>query len=47
MIQVASSQGSGHYSIDTLCIDLIGEYQFTPKGGGKKFQILPKGDERK
>ena len=26
----------------TLCVDLIGKYQLTPKGGGKKFQILPK-----
>ena len=32
---------------DTLCIDLIGKYQFTPKGGGKKFQILSNGDEEK
>ena len=28
---------------DTLCVDLIGKYQITLKGGGKKFQILPKG----
>ena len=32
---------------DTLCVDLIGKYQFTPKGGGKKFQIPSKGDEKK
>ena len=32
---------------DTLFVDLIGKYQFTPKGGGKQFQILPKGDEKK
>ena len=32
---------------DTLCVDLNGEYKFTPKGGGKKFQIVPKRDERK
>ena len=32
---------------DALCVDLIGKYQVTPRGGGKKFQILPKGDERK
>ena len=32
---------------DTLCVDLIGKYQFTAKGGGKKFQIVPKGDEKK
>ena len=29
---------------NTLCVDLIEKYQFTPKGGGKKFLILPKGD---
>ena len=29
---------------DTLCVDLIGIYQFSPKGGGKKFEILPNGD---
>ena len=32
---------------DTLCVDLNGKHQFTPKGGGKKFQILQKGDEKK
>ena len=32
---------------DTLCVDLIGKYQSTPEEGGKKFQILPKGDEKK
>ena len=32
---------------DTLCVDLIEKYQFTPKGGGKKLQILHKGDEKK
>ena len=32
---------------DTLCVDQIGKYQFTPKGGGKKLQILPKGYEQK
>ena len=31
---------------DTLCFDLIGKYQFPPKGGGMKFQILPKADEK-
>ena len=25
----------------------MGKYQFTSKEGGKKFQIVPKGDERK
>ena len=30
-----------------MYVDLIGKYQFTPKGGGKKFQILPKEDEKK
>ena len=30
---------------DTLCVDLIGKYQSTLKGGGKKFQIISKGDE--
>ena len=32
---------------DTLCENPIGKYQFTPKGGGKKFQIVPKEDEKK
>ena len=32
---------------DTPCVDLIGKFQFSPKGGGKKFQVLPKGDENK
>ena len=32
---------------DTRCVDLIGKYQFTPKGGGKKFQTPPEGDEKK
>ena len=32
---------------DALCVDLIGEYQFTPKRGGKKFQNAPKGDKKK
>ena len=27
---------------DTLCVDLIGKYQFTPKGGGKKYQMTTK-----
>ena len=27
----------------TLCVDLIDNYQFTTKGGGKKFQITPQG----
>ena len=31
---------------DPLCVDLISKYQFTPKAGGKKFQILPKGSEK-
>ena len=31
----------------TLCVDLIGNYQFTPKGGGKKFQTTPKRYEKK
>ena len=31
---------------DTLCVDLIGKYQFTPKGEGKKFPILPNGHEK-
>ena len=34
-------------SQDTLCVDLIKKYQCILKGGGKKFQILPKGDEKK
>ena len=33
--------------LNTLCLDIIGKYQFTPKGGGKQSQILPKGDEKK
>ena len=33
-------------SWDTLCVDLMGKYQFTTKGEGKKFQIVPKGDEK-
>ena len=32
---------------DTLCVDQIGKNRFTPKGGGKTLQILPKGDEKK
>ena len=32
---------------ETICVDLINRYQFTPKGGGKIFQIIPKGDERR
>ena len=32
---------------DTACVDLIGKYQFTPKGGGENFQVKPKGDEKK
>ena len=31
----------------SMCVDLIGKYQFTPKGGGKKFQIPSKEDEKK
>ena len=27
---------------DVLCIDLIDQYQFTPKGGGKKYQMTTK-----
>ena len=32
--------------LDTLYEDQIGKYQVSPKGGGKKFQIVPKGDEK-
>ena len=32
---------------DTLCVDLIRKYHFTPKGGGKRFQTLPKVDGTK
>ena len=32
---------------DTLFVVLIFEYQFRLKGGGKKFQIQPKGDTKK
>ena len=32
---------------NTLFVDLISKYQFTPKGCGKQFQILPQGDEKK
>ena len=32
---------------DTLYVDLIGKYKFTPKGGGKKFLIVSKGDDNK
>ena len=28
-----------------LCVDPISKCKDTPKGGGKKFQILPKGDK--
>ena len=34
-------------SWDTLCEDLIDKYQFKSKRGGKKFEILPKRDEKK
>ena len=27
---------------DVLCVYLIGQYQFTPKGGGKKYQMTNK-----
>ena len=27
---------------DILCVDLIGQYQFTPKGGGTKYQMTTK-----
>ena len=27
---------------DVLCVYLIGQYQFTPKGGGKKYQMTTK-----
>ena len=27
---------------DVLCVDLIGKYQFSPKGGGKEYQIKTK-----
>ena len=37
------NQTIGH----TLCVDIISKYQISPKGGGKKFQILSKGDEKK
>ena len=30
----------------TLYVNIFGKYQFTPKVGGKKFQILTKGDEK-
>ena len=33
-------------SCDTLCVDLIGQYQFTSKGGEKKFQIVPRKDQK-
>ena len=29
-------------SWDVLCVDLIGQYQFTPKGRGKKYQMTIK-----
>ena len=32
---------------DTLCVDLIGKYQFIFKREGKKFQIIPKTGEKK
>ena len=32
---------------DTLCVDRIGKYQQTPKGGGNEFKTLPKKDEKK
>ena len=32
---------------ETLCVDLIGKYLFTSKEGGMKFQIVPKGYEKK
>ena len=32
---------------DVLCVDLIGRYQFTPKGGGKKYSIKPKKEDEK
>ena len=28
--------------MDVLCVDLIGQYQFTPKGRGKKYQMTTK-----
>ena len=31
---------------DTLCVDLIGKYQFTFKKRGKIFEIISKGDEK-
>ena len=41
-------KGAESISWDTLCEDPIGKYQVTPKGGGKKSQIIPtKGDEKK
>ena len=33
--------------LETLYMKLIGIYQFISKGGGKKFQIVPEGDEKK
>ena len=46
-IQKASFQGSRKHSTDTLCVYVIGKYQFTPKEGGKKFQVIHKGDKKK
>ena len=31
---------------DTLCVDLIGKYQFTPKGGGKKYEMTTKSGKK-
>ena len=28
--------------LDVLCVDLIGQYQFMPKGRGKKYQMIVK-----
>ena len=32
---------------DVLCVDLIGRYKFTPKGGGKKYRIKPNKEDDK
>ena len=32
---------------DVLCVNLIGQYQFTPKGGGKRYCPMMKIGQRK
>ena len=32
---------------DTLCVDLIGKYQFTTKGGGAEYKISPPSNNEK